>query len=367
VQRAISLISIVGIVLSGGSLRAQQPAPDPVRIAQAQNATVGLIAGGAGSTDLRIAAEIARVVDDGDKLRVLPMLGRGSIQNIADLIYLKNVDVAIVDADSLTRTLQRNAIGREGSIQYIAKLSQEEVHILAGKAIARLSDLDGKPVEIGAPGSGTELTATALLDTLHVTPTLEHDGLNLALDRLRKGDVAALFVVGGKPIPALQGVEPGTGLHFLPVPLNAQLVDTYLPTTLDHRQYPTLVPDGPPIDTVAVGAVMITLATPADTLRAKRVNRFVDTLFERFDQFRQPGFHPKWQEVSLSAQVPGLTRYPEAQSLLKKQDQANEARLRTSFEAYLSESGQTTSGMNDERRQALFRDFLRWRVRHSGP
>ena len=62
---------------------------DPVRVSVAQNATIGLIADGAGSTDTRIAADIARALDDSDKLRILPMLGRGSVQNIADLIYLK--------------------------------------------------------------------------------------------------------------------------------------------------------------------------------------------------------------------------------------------------------------------------------------
>jgi TRAP transporter TAXI family solute receptor len=365
--RSTILALIASIVMATGPIPQPQPAADPVRIAQAQNATVGLIAGDAGGTDTRIAADIAAVVDDGDKLRVLPILGYGSVRNIADLIYLKGVDIAIVHADSPAQAMQRDAILREGQIQYIAKLFQEEVHILARQDIASLKDLNGKPVEVGVPGSGTELTAMALLDALHVAPNLMFDGLTWALERLRAGEVAAVFVIGGKPVPALQQIEPGTGLHFLPIPLNAQLVDTYLPTNLDHERYPALVPPGPPIETVAVGAVLATLATPSDSARAKRVNRFVDTLFDRFDQFRDPGFHPKWQEVNLSAQIPGWTRYPEAAALLKKQEQASETNLRTAFDAYLTQSGQNTSGMNNERREALFRDFMHWRDRRSGP
>ncbi len=115
---------------------ADAPRRDPVKIAQAPNATVGLIGGDAGSTDARIAADIATVLDDADRLRVLPMLGIGSVQNIADLIYLKGVDVAIVHADALAQTMQRNAIPKQGSVQYIAKLYQEEIHILAAKNIA---------------------------------------------------------------------------------------------------------------------------------------------------------------------------------------------------------------------------------------
>src|ERR1700688_1783618 len=108
---------------------------DPVRISVAQNATIGLIADGAGSTDTRIAADIARALDDSDKLRILPMLGRGSVQNIADLIYLKGVDIAIVDTDVLTQTMQSGTIPRQSTVQYIAKLFPEEIHILARKEI----------------------------------------------------------------------------------------------------------------------------------------------------------------------------------------------------------------------------------------
>jgi uncharacterized protein len=362
-----SLVLIACVVAAAASISAAQPVADPVRIAQAPNTTVGLIAGDAGSTDTRIAAEIAAVVDDGDKLRVLPILGQGPVQNIADLIYLKGVDAAIVHADSLAQTMQRDAIPREGEIQYIAKLFQEEVHLLGRRDITSVNDLNGKPVEAGLPGSGTELTAMNLLDALQVKPNLVHDGLPLALERLRRGEVAAAFLIGGRPVPIVQEIEPGSGLHLLPIPLNAQLVDTYLPTSLDHQHYPSIVPAGPPIDTVAVGAILVTLATPSDSLRAKRVNRFIDTLFDRFDQFHTPGFHPKWQEVNLSAQVPGWTRYPETVSLLRKQDQAYEANLRGAFESYLSQSGQKTSGMSNERRETLFRDFLHWRERHSGP
>lgn len=356
-----------GLCVLAGPVSAQssESASDAVRIATAQNATIGLIADNPGSTDARAAADIAQVLNDGDRLRILPMLGQGSVQNIADLIYLKGVDVAIVHSDVLTETMQNGTIPREASVQYIAKLFPEEIHILARRDIAGLKDLNGKIVSIGTVGSGTELTASALLDMARVTPNIMHDPEPVALDRLRRGEVAAMFVIGGKPVPMLQAIEPGTGLHFLPIPLNAQIVDFYLPTSLDHQRYPNLVPLGPPIDTVAVGSALVTLAATSDTQRAKRVNRFVDALFDRFQQLRQPGFHPKWQEVNLSAQIQGWTRYPEAAGYLKKDLGEND--LRTSFDSFINQSGQKPSGMSNERREALFRDFLRWREQHSGP
>lgn len=363
----IPALILCSTLLSGAAMAEQGAAgSDAVRVATAQNTTIGLITGGPGSTDARIAADMADVLNDGDRLRVLPMLGQGSVQNIADLIFLKGVDVAIVHSDVLTETMQRGAIPREASVQYIAKLFPEEIHVLARKDITSMSDLNGKVVSIGPIGSGTELTASNLLDLSHITPNIMHETQSGALERLRRGEIAAMFVIGGEPVPFLQAIEPATGLHFLPIPLTNQLVDAYLPTNLEHQQYPNLVPNGPPIDTIAVSSVLVTLSTPSDTQRAKRVNRFVDALFDHFDQFRQPGFHPKWQEVNLSAQVQGWTRYPEVLNLVKG-SQTSDADLRNSFNSYLNQSGQTMSGMTNERREALFRDFLRWRDQHTGP
>jgi TRAP-type uncharacterized transport system substrate-binding protein len=367
VARRLCAVAALWLPCPSPGAGAETPPAEPVAIARAANATVGLMGGDAGSTDARIAADIATVLNDADRLRVLPMLGNGSVQAIADLIYLKGVDVAIVQADALVQTLQQNAIPKEGSVQYIAKLYQEEIHVLAAKNITFAAELNDLPVNVGPAGSGTELTAETLFKALHINASFFHDTDLRALDRLRRNEIAAMVVVGGKPVPLLQTMPPGTGLHFLPIALNTELVDSFLPTSLDAQQYPGLVAIDHPVDTVAVGAVLITLAAPPDSLRAKRVNRFVDLLFDRFGQFSQTGLHPKWSEVSLSARVPGLTRYPEAQALVSRQDQSLEANLRRAFDTYLSQTGQSIEGLDAARQQALFQDFLRWRTRHAGP
>jgi TRAP transporter TAXI family solute receptor len=305
-------------------------ADDPVRIAQAHNAAIGLVAGNAGSTDTQLAAEMAQVMDDGAQLRVLPILGQGAVQNIADLIFLKGVDVAIVHADALAETLQAGTLPRVESVEYIAKLVQEEVHVLAQDKVAALADLEGKPVETGPADSGTALTAATLLGALHIHPESLHDSLSVALERLRLGEAAAVIVVGGKPVPALLAIPAGSGLHFLTVPLNARLLAMYMPTRLDSQQYPNLLPPGQAVDTVAVGSMLVTLSAQSGTLRRQRVDRFVDRLFARFDALRQPGFHPKWHEVSLSAQIPGLRRYNEADKLLRLPSTAEGGRERHS-------------------------------------
>ena len=62
--------------------------------------TVGLVSGGVNGTYIRISADLADVLDASD-LRILSIIGKGSVQNTADLLYLRGIDIAIVQSDVL--------------------------------------------------------------------------------------------------------------------------------------------------------------------------------------------------------------------------------------------------------------------------
>lgn len=115
---------------------AQQSPPDEV--ARANQGTVGVITGMEGGTYARTAADLT--ILDSDTLRVLPTLGKGSLQNLSDILYLRGIDVGFVQADALTYAKQHNLFpGLTQNIRYIAKLYDEEVHVLARKDIDRKS------------------------------------------------------------------------------------------------------------------------------------------------------------------------------------------------------------------------------------
>ena len=46
--------------------------------------TVGLVAGRVEGQPLRLAAELARILDDGDSFRLLPVVSRGIFDNFTD-------------------------------------------------------------------------------------------------------------------------------------------------------------------------------------------------------------------------------------------------------------------------------------------
>lgn len=310
------------MALAPGPVAAQRPPRPQTAVPEARvvpsNGVLGIIAGGVGGTYIRIAADIAAVVE-APQLRVLPIVGLGSLQNISDLLNVRDVDVAIVQSDVLAYLRQRRAVpGAEGKIAYVAKLYDEEVHVLARPDIRELGDLAGQRVNLDRRGSGTALTASVLLPGLGVEVEPVYDDQETALAKLKRGEIAAMMYVAGKPARLFAEAGGESGLRLLAVPLDPALLETYTPSRLEHVDYPGLIAQGAAVDTVAVGAVMAVYNWPPGTERHARLTRFIEALFDKLPELRQPPRHPKWRDVSLSAQVPGWTRFPAAQLWLQR-------------------------------------------------
>src|SRR5882672_2144947 len=107
--------------------------------------TIGLAAGRIEGAPLRLAAEMARVVDDGPNLHVLPIVTRGPTENLNSLLYLRGVDMAIISSDSLEEyKIQVPQI--QSGITYLLNLFPSEVHVFVRPEIRSLQDLAGKKV-----------------------------------------------------------------------------------------------------------------------------------------------------------------------------------------------------------------------------
>ncbi|HEX4172669.1 MAG TPA: TAXI family TRAP transporter solute-binding subunit, partial [Acetobacteraceae bacterium] len=290
------------VAIASGAAAQQQPSPGEVL--HANQGTVGVITGMEGGTYAQTAADLT-ILDDGT-LRVLPVIGKGSLQNLSDILYLKGIDIGFVQSDALTYAKQHNLFPTlTQNIRYIAKLYDEEVHVLARKDIQSLDALNGQRVNVDVAGSGSAMTAQILLDAFGIKAKVEHEKQVSGLEELKRGDIAAIIQVAGAPMPLLSRVDNTTGLHFLPIELNQTLAQTYLPDQITHATYPALVPVDATIPTLAVGDVMAVFAWSPHSERYAKVARFVDAFFGHFDQFLQPPRHPKWREVNLTAEVPG--------------------------------------------------------------
>ncbi len=88
-----------------------------------------------------------------------------------------------------------------------------------------------------------------------------------------------------------------------------------------------MVPEGQTVDTIAVPSVLAVFNWPKNTDRYRRVARFVEALYTKWDKFQLAPRHPKWRDVNLAATFPGWTRWSVADDMLRKlrQDAVAEA------------------------------------------
>jgi len=205
-----------------------------------------------------------------------------------------------------------------------------------------------------------------LFDLLKIPVTVTNDSPEVALDKLRKGEIAALAFVAGKPAPLFAGLKGDDGLHFLAVPFNQISSSAYVPTRLAAADYPGLIPQGRAVETVAVGSVLAVADLRQLPERARNVANFVDVFFTGFQTLSTPGYHPKWRDVNLAAELPGWHRYPAAEQWLQRNMQvANTPKpddLRLMFARFIDERRQATGSpaLPQQDKDLVFQQFQSW-------
>ena len=331
--------------------------------------TVTVITAPIGGPMSVMGSDMAAVLDDGENLRVLPILGRGSAQNLVDIIMLKNIDMGFVTTDALDYVkTEYNIPDIAKRVRYVAKLFYNEVHIIARREIHSLQDLNGRRVlaerSIGLPAARTifrRFGIEAEIDS-QTDPT---GGLQKLID----GDADAWVASVSKDAPIIKGIKNDGGkLHLLSIPYERSLQEIYFPSSFTSDEYPNLVPAGTKIETVAAPTVLMVYNWPEQSERYRRTARFVNALFDKIQILQSPPRHPKWRDTVLSAPVPGLIRFKAAQQWLDaaraeqspQDNQASPADFRTFLQKRKAQANVTP-----EQASELYRDFLKWQSKET--
>ena len=280
--------------------------------------TVGLAAGLLEGAPLRLAAEMARVLDDGSNLHVLPIVTRGATDNLNSLLYLRGVDLAIINSDALEEYKVEFPEVRK-HVTYLLNLFPSELHIFVRPEIQSLQDLAGKKVNFNTQGTAAAYTGPLVLSRLGINVEKTFIPHPVALQQMRAGEMAAVVFITSKPIDAFLRGRWEPGFRFLPMAYDSKLEDYYLPATLEAADYPALIKPGERISTIAVPTALVAYNWPLNSNRYLRVARFTEHLFTQVDRLQGPGFDAKWKTINLAAPVPGLTRFPAAQEWLDRQ------------------------------------------------
>jgi hypothetical protein len=168
---------------------AQQVSPEQKRKDAINSWTVGLAAGRTEGAPLQFASELARVVDDGDNMRVLPIVTRGPFDNVFDLLYLRGVDAAIVYGDVLEHFKNNPEIAGIGRrINFLMNLFPSELHIFVRPEINSLKDLEGKAVNFNTVGTAAAYSGPIIFKQLGINVDAQFIPHNVAMESMRKGE-----------------------------------------------------------------------------------------------------------------------------------------------------------------------------------
>jgi TRAP-type uncharacterized transport system substrate-binding protein len=369
----IALIAAAGGLCPHYTFAQTQPADSPATESpltpgkfpdrEAVNAgTVTIMTAPAGGAESVLAADMARVLDEKDKLRVLPVMGKGPVQNVIDLLYLKNIDMGLVTTDLPEfYKIQYGEPNITERLRYIAKFN-DEIHIIAPTEIKTVFDLEGKRIE-AAKDIGL-YSARAIFSRLKINVSFDPAYLNDdtgALQQVIDGKADAWIVGTGKVMPIARDLKnENRRLHLVSIPYDKRLWDLYVPSDFSSDEYPNLIPPGETIEAVAASVVLAALDFPEKTERYERVAKFVDALFSRIEEFSKPPRHPKWKEASIAAIIPGWQRFKAAQDWLDRSREQHLGAL-SSFKYFMERQGH--ANLSEEELKTLYDRFLEWNRR----
>ena len=279
--------------------------------------TIGLAGGLLEGAPIHFATEIARVVNDGGAMQVLPIVTRGPTENVNDLLYLKGVDTAIINSDSLEE-YKSQVPQIQQRITYLLNLFPSEVHIFVRPEVRSLSDLAGKKVNFNTQGTAAAYSGPLIFSRLGIAVERMFIPHPVALEQMRRGEIAAVVFVTSKPVDAFVKGKWEEGFKFLPLEYGSKFEDYYIPSYLEPTDYPNLIAKGERVATIAVPTILASYNWRKDSPRYRRVARFVDEFFSRVDKLQSPGFDAKWKDVNLKTRAPGLERFQAAQEWLDR-------------------------------------------------
>ncbi len=401
-QRGLAFLAACGIAIASffvfGDLAAAQSSTKTkgvnriVKLGdQINQNTLTIVSGNINGAYLMLAYDLSAVLDDGDELRILPVIGKGGGQNLRDVRFLKGVDLGITQTNILNSFRRTNEIGNiDDKVVYIAKLYNEEMHLVvrSDSPVKSIEDLRGKKVNFSDIGSGTQYSTRDIFAKLGIPVEEVNMGQADGFEALKRGEIAATILIAGKPTGSMVKIKQSEGFRFVPVAFSKPLQNDYLPAVLTSEEYPGMIEKGQSVETIAVGAVLIAYNWPKNTDRYRRIEKFVEAFFPRLAEFQKPPRHPKWRETNLATVLPGWQRFEGAEEWLRRnreqpaagapaasgrimarepsrepparETQRETPQNREAARDVLRNPPRSVSDLSPEQREQLFQDFLKW-------
>jgi len=238
-------------------------------------------AGGTGGTYYPLSGEFEGIIEDNTDFNVEVSATGASVENVGSL-GSGDADFAMIQND--IGFFAKNGTGLDAfegdpieNLRGVATLYPETIHIITDpeSEIESVADLEGASVNTGDLGSGTQVNALQILESVAgLTPddfTEENTDFTQAADQIRDGDVDAAFVVGGWPVGAVEELATTADIDILNLDEDAREAaradaSWFADDTIPAGTYEGIDED---VDTVSVQAMIATREEySADTVEA---------------------------------------------------------------------------------------------------
>ena len=249
-------------------------------------------AGGTGGTYFPLSGEIEGIVEDTTDYNVEVSSTGASVENVGSLGN-GDADFALIQND--VAFFAANGTGLEAfegapieNLRGVATLYPETIHVIVNpdSDIDSIADMEGMAINTGDLGSGTQVNALQILESVAGLTPDDFDEQNTdftqAADQIRDGDVDAAFVVGGWPVGAVEELATTSDIEILNMSADEREAaredaSWFADDTIPGGTYEGVDDD---VDTVSVQAMIAT----REEYSADIVEDISETIFENTDQ-----------------------------------------------------------------------------------
>jgi len=261
-------------------------------VAVAQQINIAIATGGTGGVYYPMGGGMANVLSKYlPNVQATARVTGGSVDNLK-LIGSEQSEVGLVMVDAALNALkgEDKFKGNAVEVRTLMVLYPNRMHVVTveGTGITKMSDLKGKRVSTGSPGSATEVMAFRVIEAAGLDKdkdmTRERLGVAESTNALKDRKIDAYFWVGGLPTAAVTdlGATPGVKLKLvdtadLTEKMNAKYGSLYSKGVIPAKTYPGQDADN---QIAVVQNILVANAKMPDQVAYD----IVKTLFEKRDE-----------------------------------------------------------------------------------
>jgi TRAP transporter TAXI family solute receptor len=302
-----ALIAAAALLLPGGAAQA---------VAQYK-----IVTASERGTYIQIGRDLAKFVAPGADIALEVLPSAGSSENVQRLRDEPGVKFAMVQSDVYQAFLDLAAGGNASAggmirpLRVVMPLYNEEIYFIArsDSSLNYIHEIKDAKINVGAPRSGTALSATTLYRQMYGAPIADANASFLTNEEalvklISDKSLDVVVVVAGQPAKLLVDMKPEARqlIKLLKLdpshPTSTAALKTYFPATVRAANYPNLLTEDLP--SLAVKAFLVTYDYKLN-YTVDHLTKFVRSLCRNFATLQTEG-HPKWREVELA--LPALGR-----------------------------------------------------------